>query len=483
MTQNNALVPSNPPAGQLLLAPFSQEAEEAVIGSVLTSGSYVYGPVSKLIAGDDFYLTRHRHMWDAFKRLYEREEIMDLTTISEELKQMNVLDDVGGYAYLIHLINNTPNSMHAEAYARLVNKTAKRRLMLKAADAIRDAAMNEKISYEQAFAIGQAQLDVARPTERTRHLQGAVSIDLYNEVIMRREADRLKGDTLTLPLPESWGTMRERVGDLQWGDLLVIGGPTGSGKSAAAECLLEHYATEDHLCSYTHTEMTHLNLLDRRHARASGLPYHLLITGDVTDGERGERFVSAEDRIASFAPNITYDWMPNVQMADLATHWRTQYEAGYRIFFLDHFQDVGFTDKLAQNMVQAREELAKWLAAFAENRKVLVIVLSQLNNEGEVKGGLKIKEKASIALTINRPILTSDFRYTFGSDAETLLLPGEESPIADLTIQKHRFGRRGKFRQFYHGPRFQWADMKAARMAYMPQTAAPTINLPQKRAN
>lgn len=477
MTQKNALVPAT--AGQLLLAPFSQEAEESVLGAVMISAN-MYGPVAKILSGEDFYLTRHRHLWESLKRLYEAESVMDLTTVSEDLRQAGTLDEIGGYAYLIHLINNAPNSYHAEDYARIVRGTAKRRKLLMIADMIRDGAMDEKRAYEQVFAMCQAALDMARPTDKTKHLQGAVSVQIYNETIMQREADRLRGAALSLPLPESWITMRERIGDLQWGDLVILGGPTGSGKTAAAECVLEHYA-QDHMCSYTHTEMSHLNLLDRRHARHSGLPYHLLVSGDVTDGERGLAFVNAEDRIATFAPNISYDWMPNVQMADLAAHWRAQYDAGYRIFVLDHFQDVGFSDKMSLNMLNAREELAKWLAAFAEKRNVLVIVLSQLNNEGEIKGGLKLKEKATLALTFNRPLLTSDCRYTFGSDTETLLLPGGESPVADVAITKHRFGRRGKFRMFYHGPRFQWADMRAARMASLPITQAQTLKLPPSR--
>jgi len=97
-----------------LLVPFSQEAEEAVIGSVLISAN-MFPLLESILSPDDFYLTRHRHLWQIFMRLSTRSEIMDLTTVSEELRQMGVLEEIGGYAYLIHLINNTPNSMHAEA--------------------------------------------------------------------------------------------------------------------------------------------------------------------------------------------------------------------------------------------------------------------------------------------------------------------------------------------------------------------------------
>lgn len=447
---------------QSLLAPFSQEAEEAVIGGVLIS-PVMYGVCSKIVTAEDFFLTRHRKMWESIARLYDREEIIDLTTVSEDLREHGVLEEIGGYAYLIHLIGSAPNSMHAEAYAGLVNRTAKRRKLLVVSDQIRQWAMDETLKYEDVFAQSQAALDVARPTDRTRHLNGHVSIELYANAMMQRDRDRQDGVALTLPLPDSWQTFRDRVGDFQWGDVVVIGGPTGSGKSAMAECVLEHYAGQGHLCSYTHTEMSHMNLLDRRHARHSGLSYHLLLSGDVMDGERAERFLGAEDYISSFAPNISYDWIPNVSLSDLASHWRAQYEAGFRVFFLDHFQDVTFDATTSQNMVTAREKLASWIAAFAEHRNVLVIVLSQLNNEGEIKGGLKLKEKATIVLNFNRPVVTSEYRYTYANDPEVLVGYGEESPVADVTIVKHRFGARGKFRMFYNGPRFSWHDLRAMR--------------------
>jgi replicative DNA helicase len=115
------------------LPPFSPEAEEAVIGSVLISANTVFPQLAGVLRAEHFYLVRNRHLWQTFERLASRNDIMDLTTISEDLRQRNLLDDVGGYAYLIHLISNTPNSMHAE----LVERTATRRRLLMAADEIR----------------------------------------------------------------------------------------------------------------------------------------------------------------------------------------------------------------------------------------------------------------------------------------------------------------------------------------------------------
>lgn len=466
---------------QTLLAPFSQEAEEGLLGSILISPK-MYALCARVIQADDFYLTRHRTIWETFKRLYEAEELMDLTTIGEDLRQRGVIEEIGGPAYLVQLLGSSLDSYHSEAYARIVKSTSIRRRVLMLRDKMGQWAMDEGVKAEAVIAMVQAELDTLRPQDKSKHLNGADSIQIYGEIIMQRDRDREAGKAMTVTVPESWETFTEKVGDLKWGDIVVAGGATGSGKSAFAECFAEWRAACGDFVSYTHTEMSHTNLMDRRHARHSGLSYQLLLTGDVTDGERADRFLAAEDYISTFASRISYDWQPNVKMEDLASLWRIQYEAGYRVFILDHFQDVTFPPAMMRDIVQAREELAKWIAAFIENRPdAITLILSQLNNEGEIKGGLKIKEKATVALNFTRPVLTEPYSYTYRNDPETLVMPGEEAPMADVVITKHRFGRKGKFKMFYCGPRFKWDDWRAARhVSGAPRTESmPAPKLPK----
>jgi replicative DNA helicase len=467
----------------LLLAPFSQEAEEATIGGVLISPQ-MYSACAKIISAGDFYLTRNRSIWQALTDLHEAEEIVDLTMISEKLRTMGVLEEIGGYAYLVHLLGIAPNSMHAPAYAELVARTAKRRLLLSVADKMRAWAMDETLNYGEVFSRSQAALDAARPTDRTKHLQGAVSVEVYHDLIIQRDVDRMSGKKLLVPLPKRWTSMKNKMHALRLDDLVVLGGPSGSGKSAMGECLAECCAEDGDLVSYVHTEMSHENLMDRRMARHSGLLYHQLLTGDVTDDIRGELLLEGRKRIEQFASNISYDWMPNVSFSDLAGHWRDQYDAGFRRFFLDHFQDVTFprdTRSGASNPVEDYARLAAWLAAFVEKRgDATVFVMSQLNKEGDIKGGLKLFEKATVVLTFSRPSLANTFNYTYGHDSEVQLNPGEDSPVADIRIDKHRFGAKGKFRMFYHGLRFSWVDLLDVNMPSLPITTGRVTPMPEQ---
>ncbi len=84
------------PAPQII--PHSREAEEAVIGSVLINPEAYYDVASYLRA-DDFYIHRHRWIWETFSRLHERRVPIDFLTVSQELDQQGQLAEVGGPAY------------------------------------------------------------------------------------------------------------------------------------------------------------------------------------------------------------------------------------------------------------------------------------------------------------------------------------------------------------------------------------------------
>ena len=92
------------------VVPQSREAEEAVIGAVLINPEAYYD-VAQFLQADDFYIHRHRWIWQAFNRLHERRVPLDFLTVSEELDQQNQLAEVGGTAYLTALINNVPEKL------------------------------------------------------------------------------------------------------------------------------------------------------------------------------------------------------------------------------------------------------------------------------------------------------------------------------------------------------------------------------------
>ena len=83
--------------------------------------------------------------------MQERNDAIDYVTLSRELQDMSVLDEIGGPAYLTNLVNNTPSSVHAEVYGEVVSRTSTRRKMLVAADVIRQTALDEELPIDKVI--------------------------------------------------------------------------------------------------------------------------------------------------------------------------------------------------------------------------------------------------------------------------------------------------------------------------------------------
>ncbi|HEY5158616.1 MAG TPA: DnaB-like helicase N-terminal domain-containing protein, partial [Anaerolineales bacterium] len=115
----NPLPPEETTQPSTTTIPHNREAEEAVVGAVLINPE-AYLDLAQFLQPDDFYIVRHRWIWEAFARLHEKRVPLDFLTISEELESAGQLAEIGGPAYLTALLNQVPTSLHAEAYGHMV---------------------------------------------------------------------------------------------------------------------------------------------------------------------------------------------------------------------------------------------------------------------------------------------------------------------------------------------------------------------------
>src|SRR5688572_22245284 len=105
MTNQPYPVKAGPQAILSAQIPYSQEAEEAVIGAVLVNPE-AFLAVASFLHADDFYILRHTYIWEALMRISERNESIDYLTVQEELRALGRLTEIGGPAYLTQLINS-----------------------------------------------------------------------------------------------------------------------------------------------------------------------------------------------------------------------------------------------------------------------------------------------------------------------------------------------------------------------------------------
>ncbi|HEX2905894.1 MAG TPA: DnaB-like helicase N-terminal domain-containing protein [Phototrophicaceae bacterium] len=444
--------------------PYSQEAEEAVIGGILVDPDLIF-TLALTLQPDDFFLLRLRYIYEAMLEINNQGKPVEYLVVIEELRGRGQLDEIGGPAYLTQCINSCPSHIYALHYAGKIFEYAQRRQMMRVSDQTRADALDLTLPIEDVIANFQQRLEASVRLPRENYLPGVDSLnafDIYQDRLLERAQ---AGEQLLFPPPPEWGGLTDFIPGLFMGNFVVISGGKGSGKSSATEQWAEHFARQGVFTEYIYTEMSEEDMLNRRMARYSGLPYHLIAAGGFIPSqpngytpEQRERKMEAEREIATFNKRLSYHGMPDVEASRLMMHIRRSWAAGVRVFILDHFQDVQVDVGKNDNPVRAFEKLVVWLAAFAAKRKCILIVCSQENSAGSTMWTSKLLQKTELHISIKRKELAVEEAYKLDGN-EYRAEPGETSAFADWMIGKARYGRRGKLRMLNHGAGFRWLDV------------------------
>ena len=420
------------PAPQII--PHSREAEEAVIGSVLINPEAYYD-VASFLRGDDFYIHRHRWIWETFSRLHERRVPIDFLTVSQELDQQGQLAEVGGPAYLTSLINNVPTSLHAEAYGHIVEETAIRRKMLTAANDIAKLAYQQEDSVESVM--DEAEKAVFGVSERrtTRDLRSIREVlsEYYDRI------DQLAGrDIEILGVPTGFVDLDRLLGGLQPSDLLIVAGRPGSGKTAfmlsAAKNAAQKY--KKHVAVFS-LEMSSEQLVQRMIAQETGIDSQRLRTGKLEE-EEWPLFTHAIEVLGDTI--IFLDDTPALTPLQLRTKCRRLHlEFQLDLILVDYLQLMS-SGVRSENRVQEVSYISRNLKVLARELNVPVLAAAQLSRAieqrtdkepvlSDLRESGSLEQDADIVMFIHRPE-----QY----EKDTL-----KQNIAQIKVAKHRNGPTG----------------------------------------
>lgn len=416
------------------IMPHSREAEEAVIGSVLINPESYYD-VAEFLTPDDFYIHRLRWIWEAFTRLHEQRNPIDLLTVTEDLDNQGQLAEIGGAAYLTALVNNVPTSLHAEAYGHIIEQAAVRRRMLQAANNIAKTAYREDLGIEAA--IDEAEKAVFGVSERrlASDLQPIKQVlsDYYDRL------DQLaRRDEEIFGVPTGFIDLDRLLGGLQPSDLLIIAGRPGQGKTSflmsAAKNAAQTYKKNVAIFSM---EMSNEQLVQRLIAQETGINSQRMRTGKL---EEHEWTLIAEAMEALGETRVFLDDTPAITPTQMRAKCRRLHmEFGLDLVVVDYLQLMQ-GDQRTDNRVQEVSYISRNLKVLARELNVPVLAAAQLSRA--------IEQRAD-----KRPVL-SDLRESgsLEQDADIVMfiyrpeLYEEDSlrkNIAEIMVSKHRNGPTG----------------------------------------
>ncbi|HQU37915.1 MAG TPA: replicative DNA helicase, partial [Anaerolineales bacterium] len=278
----NDFLPNETAPAASTVVPHSREAEEAVVGAVFINPE-VYYDVAQFLSADDFYIHRHKWIWESFTSLHEQRIPIDLLTVSNELDKRGQLGELGGPAYLTTLVNQVPSSLNAESYGHIVEGHSIRRKMIDAANKIASIAYNEKTNVDDVM--DEAEKAVFNVSERRlKHdLQPISNVlsEYYDRIdTLAKRPDEIVG------VPTGFIDLDKMLTGLQPSDLLIIAGRPGQGKtgfllSIAKNAGLTH---KKHVAIFS-LEMSNEQVVQRLIAQETGIDSQRLRTGKLQENE------------------------------------------------------------------------------------------------------------------------------------------------------------------------------------------------------
>ncbi len=411
--------------------PHNRQAEEAVLGSVLINPESYYD-VAQILEAGYFYIIRNRWIWDIFTKLHESRSPIDILTVSEELENRNQLEEIGGQAYLLMLVNQTPSSLNAEAYAKIVEETSVRRRMLASANEMAKLAYQQDKPIERI--IDSAEKSVFNLSERRirRDLQ---SIQIVVSQYYDRVSQLYQRSEEVYGVPTGLADLDKLLGGLQKSDLLIIAGRPASGKTGFLLTVAKNAAMKHkkHVAMFS-LEMSNEQLVQRMIAQETGINTQNLRSGKIGENQ-WDLFTKAIEVLGD--TKIYLDDTPALTPIQMRTKCRRLHlEHHIDLVLVDYIQLMS-SESRTDNRVQEVSYISRNLKTLARELNVPVLAAAQLSRAVEQRSDKK-------------PIL-SDLRESgsLEQDADIVMFihkkdgipsENEKTELIELIVAKHRNG-------------------------------------------
>jgi replicative DNA helicase len=438
------------------LPPNDNDAEEAVIGSLLIDGTSIF-QIADFLQPSDFYFEQNRILFEAAMALYQRDEAINNVTLAQELSRQGRLDTVGGAARLSYLVSVPATSLDIEHYARIVYRLSIMRQLITAGDRISAIGYEAGPDVEEGLAKAEGILFRLRRGGGTNDLTHIREVlDKYFEVTPPSEE---RPERLPF-VPSGFAGLDDILNGLQRSDLVIIAGRPSMGKTSLAlniarNAAVEHRAT----VALFSLEMSRDSLVTRLVSSESGINARRIRFGEHKTEEE-ERKVMEATGVLSEAP-IYIDDTPMIRMAEMRSKaLRLNYERGIDLVILDYLQLMqGESAGRGENRVQEISFISRSLKALAREINSPVLAVSQLSRAVEWRASHEpqlsdLRESGSIEQDADVVLFIYRDEYYYKSEEEWIAAhPDREYPReeADVIVAKHRNGPTGRIKlRFRH---------------------------------
>jgi replicative DNA helicase len=429
--------------------PKNKEAEQLVLGSILMDPEEVIPKVIEKIQPSYFYWKEHRLIYRAILELFDKGDPADVVTVTNRLKEKNQLEEIQGRGYLADLLDKVVTTANLEHYADILREKALMRALINGGRKISELGYETEEELENVLdKAEEIVFEISRQeTVEDFHLLSDFLRDHFDEL---EELHHDPGQQTISGLATGFPKLDEMSSGLQDGQLIVIAGRPGTGKTSFALSLVRNIALkEDAGVGLFSLEMTKEQLLERLLCGEGRVNLHQLRGGFVPSGKWRDIATAAGKLQES---TIVIDDMPGNAILDVkAKARRMKAEHDINMLVVDYLQLIE-----GKNNVNTREQeiahISRSLKGIARELRIPVVALSQLNRSVERRESKKPRLsdlRESGAIEQDSDIVAFIYREDYYDDEEE---EEDDSTVSktELIIGKQRNGPLGKIDLSFH---------------------------------
>ncbi len=432
--------------------PQSIEAEQSVLGAMMIEKEAIT-KVTEMLNPEDFYRESHRLVFQAILTLYNRNEAVDIITVTEQLRKDEKLDGAGGIAYVTSLANAMPTAANVLYHARIVEEKALLRGLITTATHI--ASMGYDATEEVEQILDEAEKLMLSVGSRKVGAGFLPIKDIVSKAMEKIEQLYQSKGGIT-GLPTGFKDLDRLTSGLQPSDLILVAARPSMGKTAFTLNIAQYVALrEKKPVAFFSLEMSKEQLVQRMICAEAAIDSSKLRIGDLADSD-WPKLINACTRL--YEAPLFIDDTAGITVTEMRSKARRlKTEHGLHLIVIDYLQLMqGSSSRSGENRQQEISEISRSLKALARELHVPVIALSQLSRSVEsrqVKRPMLSDLRESGSLEQDADIVSFLYREDYYTP-ET-----ENKNITEIIIAKHRNGPVDTVKLFFHKQFTRFADL------------------------
>lgn len=429
------------------IPPHSEDAERGVLGSMMVDADRAIDlAIEHQIRAESFYIPAHRRIFETILDLHEAGRPVDLLTVGDRMRDLGMLDSVGGISYIESLMDATPTSAALDYYIDIVRqKHILRRIIEVTRDAVESCYRMQDSADLILDRAAQDLFDISHNQRRTI----IPWADAVKETMVHIEHIFQTKSGVT-GVPTGFVDIDRLTGGFQPSDMIIIAARPSMGKTSLAMNIAEKVAmgeVSDHQprpVAIFSLEMPREALVKRMLCSRANIKSDALRKG-ILPGDMHNRLVQAAADLQK--AKIYVDDSASLEVVELrarARRLKKQYDI--QMVVVDYLQMLNYAQKSGEGRQRETAAISASLKAMAKELRIPVVVLSQLSRAPETRDKTavpklsdlrdsgSIEQDADVVMLLRRPC-------KYPSDPEF-----NDKTLAIVDFAKHRNGPTGEIR-------------------------------------